>query len=437
MIRKAKRRGERGQTIILVAISIVSLLGMAALAIDVVTLYVASSEIRRAADAAALAAAKAIADSGVTTLQQTDSRFPAAQALAQNMANSAVTALLTATPPVNPVAGANPMQMAGSPNFDWSRQGNPIIKVSLQRTGLPTFFAKIWGRTGSTVSASSTAEVYNPSNNPSYTPIAPSSVKPWLVANADPYNGGSPFILAGNLVETDGAVGETFNLTADCQLLPGCTPLFGHPPLPFAGLTGSYYWVFYAPAIVTSNAGNNVCPSSCLGSTYFEQSIECADVATTYSCGSGGASFGSAIYPGGVPGPSADGAECLIHAGSTGPLQGQDQLNNPIPFPNGPPQITGGTYLGNPYSGSLVSTSSSVVTIPIIDTPGFPTVVNVVGFMQAFINQVQPGTGPGTGGDINITVLNIAGCAGASNGNTPVVGGTGTSPVPVRLIASP
>ena len=85
----------------------------------------------------------------------------------------------------------------------------------------------------------------------------------------------------------------------------------------------------------------------------------------------------------------------------------------------------------------LVSTSTSIVTIPIIA----PTVnqsnpaVTVVGFMQAFINSVQAGGSLGVQpGDINITVLNISGCNGTSNGNPPVVGGTGTSPVPVRLI---
>ncbi len=62
-----RRSGERGQTIILVAVSLVSLLAMAALAIDVVTLYVARSEMQRAADAAALAGAKAFVDSGVTS----------------------------------------------------------------------------------------------------------------------------------------------------------------------------------------------------------------------------------------------------------------------------------------------------------------------------------------------------------------------------------
>ena len=50
-----QRPEERGQTIILVAIALVSLLAMAALAIDVTTLYVARGEMQRAADAAALA----------------------------------------------------------------------------------------------------------------------------------------------------------------------------------------------------------------------------------------------------------------------------------------------------------------------------------------------------------------------------------------------
>ncbi len=67
-----RRPRERGQTILFVALAMVSLLGMAALAIDVVTLYLARSEIQRAADAAALAAAKAVADSGFTTLPTTD-----------------------------------------------------------------------------------------------------------------------------------------------------------------------------------------------------------------------------------------------------------------------------------------------------------------------------------------------------------------------------
>ena len=61
------RKQERGVTILLVAVCLAALLAMAALAIDVVTLYVARTEAQRAADAAALAGARMIAGSGYTS----------------------------------------------------------------------------------------------------------------------------------------------------------------------------------------------------------------------------------------------------------------------------------------------------------------------------------------------------------------------------------
>ena len=55
--RFASRKDERGQTILLVVVCIAGLIGMAALAIDIATLYTASNETRRTAEAAALAGA--------------------------------------------------------------------------------------------------------------------------------------------------------------------------------------------------------------------------------------------------------------------------------------------------------------------------------------------------------------------------------------------
>jgi Putative Flp pilus-assembly TadE/G-like len=106
-----ENQGARGQTIVLVAIGLVSLLAMAALAIDVVTLYAARSETQRAADATALVAAKAIADSGFTTLPPSDPNMlnGSALLLAQNMATSAINAMLNATnPPINRVLEFSP-----------------------------------------------------------------------------------------------------------------------------------------------------------------------------------------------------------------------------------------------------------------------------------------------------------------------------------------
>src|SRR5208283_592373 len=61
------RRDERGVTMILVALAMIAIIAMAALSIDVVTLYLDREEAQRAADAAALAAARVISVSGITT----------------------------------------------------------------------------------------------------------------------------------------------------------------------------------------------------------------------------------------------------------------------------------------------------------------------------------------------------------------------------------
>ncbi len=70
-VNTAHRKNERGITIVLVAFSLLALLGMAALAIDVSTLYVAHGEAQRAADAAALAGARMFASSGYTSASTT------------------------------------------------------------------------------------------------------------------------------------------------------------------------------------------------------------------------------------------------------------------------------------------------------------------------------------------------------------------------------
>lgn len=438
------RRHERGQTILLVAISMVSLLAMAALAIDVVSLYVAKSETQRAADAAALAGAKAMADSGITTLPTTDSNFSGGQVqtLAQSMATSAINGTLS----TNLIAGAQATLQA-SPTFNFSTASvntpinNPQVTVSLQRTALPTFFAHIFGRKTATVTASATAEAYNPANStlPQFTPISPRGVKPWLVANLNPTQplgpSFSPFVNTTSGAVNSGpgqsVIGTMFYLTADCGGGRGC-----NPTTPWVTPNGE---LRYIPAQVNPNT-SNVCPA-CAGGSDFEQAIECYD-ATAYTylnCGGGttNAQWDNALNPQrGRHGQTANGTMCLIHETNEdhpGLTSGQDTLNVTA-WPREPMLITS--------AGTQVSTSQSIVTIPIFDqtSPAFtPTTsgpVTIVGYLQAFINFVSDGTG-GVGlnaGDVNITVLNVAGCSANFSAATPIVGGSGTSPVPVRRI---
>jgi Flp pilus assembly protein TadG len=442
-----QRPHERGQTILLVALAMVSLLGMAALAIDVVTLYVARSEIQSAADAAALAGAKAVADSGFTTLPTTDTNYINGKALAQTMAATAVTAMVNTTATINLVAGTPATVVSDTLDFT-TNPGSFKVTVSLKRPNLPTFFSKIWGRGSANVTATATAEAYNPSNllTP-ITPMALRSLKPWLVANADP---STPALTAfvnrtSGLVE-DGVIGKTFSLKVDCQLgiLP-CTLFTGHNP-PTATYDATYPQVDYVPALVTDN-NKNVCPI-CQAGSDFERSIACAD-ANLYqvlSCGGGAATitWDKTVNPGGVGGDSEEGTECLINApGGTGLGKGQDVLDASL-WPTRPMLITASS---GPFNGQHVTTSNSIVTIPIIDniypSNGFPISGNpltVVGFVQAFINQIDPFSGivgAPPEGSINVTVLNIAGCRNTANAANPVIGGAGTSPVPVRLITPP
>jgi len=418
---------------------------MAAFAIDIVTLYAARSELQRATDATALAAAKAIADSGFTTIATTDPQYGNAQNLALRMATNAITAATLATPPINLVAGRQPL-LVGSPSYDFTTHpGSYQVTVSLT-VNLPTFFSKIWSRSLITMTTSATAEAYNPANLPTLTPISPTSLKPWLVANVDP-NGMStntPFVTVGTGVVEQGVTGEQLDLIADCKnanpnkcfLRNGHNPPIATPP----------HEVDYVPLQVSSPANSeNICPACAAGASDYEQSIACADVTSyvTPTCGGGAtnAVWDGAFNPRGQGGLSAKGAECLIHAAGPGPWDGGTNLQDTLTFPGWPANPAQIMARSGPQIGNLVTTSSSIVTIPIIDAkmppttfPTSPGAVTVVGFIQGFINQINDAASPNPG-DINITVLNIAGCSSSDNGANPVIGGAGTSPVPVRLIS--
>ena len=398
---------EKGQTIVLVALSIVTLLAMAALAIDVVTLYVARSEAQRAADAAALAGAKAFADSGVTT----DPTNPALQTLAQNMATAAITAIVQQ----NKMGGTPPV-LASPPTFNFAQQGDPQVTVTLQRTDLPTFFARIWGRRLAAVTATATAEAYNPSNSQTITgnfvPSAPKCVKPLLIPNLDPKSGAQLVNPGTGAVVDTSVVGELITLT------PGCQPGGGKK----GGCNPSTNQGNYLPALVVTPNPANLCPS-CQGASNFEQSIECCDF-TPYSCGGGGTptTVDLTMTHRQLKKQTQNGVQCLINSPS------QDAIFYPLPPGTGPMQITAGS---GPQSGNLVTTSASIATIPIYDQNTFNSgtgQATVIGFMQVFISDVNPGNT-----DITATILNVAGCGNNPSTAAPVSGG-GVSPIPVRLI---
>ncbi len=65
--RKRARFDERGSALVILAGTMIALLGMSGLAIDLAALYATRAEAQRAADAAALAAAQTFMSSGCTS----------------------------------------------------------------------------------------------------------------------------------------------------------------------------------------------------------------------------------------------------------------------------------------------------------------------------------------------------------------------------------
>ncbi len=135
-------RSEQGVIILLVAVFMLFVVGaMAALAIDVVTLYTARSEAQLAADGAALAGARVLANSGMT------SDSTAASADRGGLATTVATQVATS----NEVGGRNLKSSDGEGRHlqrtSTSFVTNPHVTVQVQRTDLPTFFARIWGST--------------------------------------------------------------------------------------------------------------------------------------------------------------------------------------------------------------------------------------------------------------------------------------------------
>ena len=143
--------------IVLVAVVLLFVVGaMAALSIDIVTLYTARSEAQLAADAGALAGARVFANSGVTSDAGRRSTRNARN-LATMIATQVAAQNIVGGRTLNPVAGAGEIKVSFD-QTDTAFDTNPHVTVQTQRTDLPTFFARIWARTANTVTASATAE---------------------------------------------------------------------------------------------------------------------------------------------------------------------------------------------------------------------------------------------------------------------------------------
>jgi hypothetical protein len=452
-------KNEQGQTILLVAVALVALLAMSALAIDVVTLYVARSEAQRLANAAAIAGAKMFATSGFTSVPT--STVTQAEVCQSGGSGSAAAAnvQLFAVLQQNPVAGRIAAVQNINCNFALS---NPQISVTINLTGLPTFFARIWGRTSDAVTATATAEAYNPSNQNAAVAV---SIKPWLIPNCDPTAGGA-LPCPGNFIDpTTGAIPATAQFIGRSISLDKARR--NQPPVINAAAGGGTVNTQFYPLEIPSSPATQLCPSttrpSCGGiraggstSDDYTDNIACANP-LRLQCGLPLSTEGVTIYNtnNALSPYTGNGTMCLIHANNrapwppnnadpTGNIAGQDLIKEP--GTGNPTSIVGGA--NNPNTllvGQNISRSDSIVTVPIYDAPtaaalnlcpgGACKDPVIIGFLQLAIQQqsdVPPTGPPPVDSGFTAVIVNAAGCNATPSGN-PVSGG-GVSPVPVRLI---
>jgi len=438
---------EEGIIIILVAVFLLFVVGaMAALSIDVTTFYTARSEAQIAADSAALAAARVLANSGMTSDPNaaSDGLLANAETLATRIATqvaqqnriggaAATTVNVSYDPPCNPQA---PIQ-------------NPCVRVRVVRNDLPAFFARIWGTTQVQVSATAVAEAYNPSGLANGTtgslssPIATTCVKPWVLPNLDPSNPGNTiFIPSSGDIQTTTLLGWDSTDPGTGKLLYSIDP--GNGPAAW-----QYYpsnqTSFPAPAPQTLSscaAGLNGVRSD------YQQSVAGCVQMPIYCGGNIDTPTGTsnvqleANYPTRDQ-ETADAVNCLTHT-LPNTLGGDTVLVNPKITSGQPFQFRGGD--NNPIPGAItknIMVSDSLVTVPVYDDtangggpPGAGNKVRIIGFVQLFVNSDGIGTPDASAAtaQIKTTVVNLIGCGTGALG--PPVMGNGPSAVAVRLVSS-
>lgn len=405
---------QRGSTLMLSVVAIFLLLGMAALAIDCLTLYVARTDAQRAADAAALAGAKVFVTSGCTT--------------AANCTSGATATIVKQQ--AEDVGSQNKVfgQYANISNADITFPASPtndghdpMVEVNVHRV-MPTLLAAALTRmlggnaNGVTVAAKATAEAFNPTG--SSTPFATACIKPWLMPNCDPDSNHIPGnqnpvcpTTAGYFIKNNQVVYPTY----------------------YANNTGGVIgepWQLHQNSVPSQYADISFIGNSSSGSVYKNEIETCAPEGAL-ACGGT-----VTVITGNKVGNTNQGTNVLIN----GPAPGQDtiDMSQPPPFP-----ITAGQ--NNPLfpPGTVgISLSPSIVTVPVSTgaavCPGNSCATQqIAGFMQLFIQSV----GLGAQDQVNAVILNIAACdvnnTGGGGSGVPPVGSGRNTLIPVRLVQNP
>jgi hypothetical protein len=455
-----KRHDDRGVSILIIAVSMVFVLGMAGLGIDLASLYVGRNQAQRAADAAALAAAQALVGDSDCVNSSGGSISSTCQAAARQRAELIGNQ--------NLIAGVSPGIVDSDITFPSTSTNDPQVQVIAARDAnhsnpMPTFFVKIFGINTANVSARAIAEAY--ASNGSGPPVGARCVKPWLIPNCDETNTNTsqhnpnctgPSSTGYNgyfVIPQSGGLSSTLARSGPAPGGPIGQPFTMKPGTPGDAAAPGQYLAAYIPNTTQfptqcpACAGTPVTSGGTGSAAVYRTNIECCNN-NPIVCGANTITLASTA--GNMVGPTRQGVDCLIHqsGGSWSSNCGQDFLNNNsspcAPNPPGimtPPfNITAGP--NNPYdtSGSSIPTQSSdsVVVMPIWDgtplTSGQNSNVMVVGFMQVFLhNEDASHQGTVYGTIMNVTACGSGGSGSGSGGTGPIIAPSGSA-IPIRLI---
>ena len=378
MKRSGRQVGERGMTLVLVAMCILVFIGIAALAVDVGVLYTAHTSTQHAADAGALAGAFTFVDNPIAPQPAT-----------------AVDAAVRITNKNN-VLGTSAGITASDVTVDVpNRRVTVVVPRNASRGNAVTlYFARIFGLTTSDIAASGTAEA-------SKTPTGSSCIKPIYIPNT--------------------ALSPAADATTACNATP--------PQIMFDPATGqTSAWMQTLAnqgygALITLKP--NSPPGALVPSQYYTLNLGAG--AATYAC----------VWSSCMSDPACGANQSIVQCGSQYPVKTGNMVG---PTKQGvgnlignPPDTWGG--IGDYISpgGTHSSTSNSLTVAPVWDDcaqmilPGTNgQQATVIGFVEIFVDGIQ-------GTNVVGHVVDPLGCGPGGAG----AGGTGPFATPIRLVQAP
>jgi len=399
---KSEKSVERGVSVVIVAAGLTAFMGFLAIVLDLGMLYAARSDAQKAADAASLAGAKYFLDQGSlpTTLTQTMRDESKAYAKAIGTQNSIRGGTIQ---PSEIIINNSDIQLVST--------NPPVFEVTsrVQRTGLSTYFATIFGVNAVDVSATAVARASKSSGSsgaPTPFNVGAQCLKPWILQDVSP--DGDPY-------------GEE-----DLG-----TMVFLHDD---QSVNGSSKWGIIAPCPTYTPPPTVPCDGGNSSTVYYDNIVQCNP--NTYYCNAG---VQINDVPGNKVGKTQDGVRDLIHMGGGKQSEGTNQGQDTIAVTGATTSafdytITGGSL--NPISalrGQTITQSSSIIIVPLTtDEPpsNGQLLVNISGFLKLFITQIHPPNAKPNSAknQIDAIILGVDHCAGSGpggNGNPLVTSNAG------------